>query len=158
MPTAKYPLDVLARLRDGVLERAVGELAAAERAQDTAVRAREAAERRHEEHGRTAACARDAERAALARGELRAVDLARAEEWAAGVDARQDRLADAVDGARSGEAQAADGARAALAVVAARRADVEVVVRHRERWVEAHEKLAEDREEEAAFEAWRPKK
>lgn len=116
--------------------------------------ARLAAEAHRQDHVGAAAREEQAERRALARGELRVADLERIAAWALGVHAEEQRLAARVDRARDGEAQASRAEADARALVGKSRAEAEVVDRARARWNDAARKTAEARDEEASLEAW----
>jgi hypothetical protein len=90
----------------------------------------------------------------LAQGELRAVDLARAQAWE---HAERARLADlaAAEGRAVKAVDAAQGAEQdARAALAQKKADRDVVAKDEARFVEAKKREQETREEEAAEEAW----
>jgi hypothetical protein len=152
----KYPrksvLEHRERLADDAtrgLSRAVAERERADHekqtAEDARRRAAEEAERARREEGD-----------ALARGELKAADLASQGAWevrvaaeARAMDARVAESASKADAARDEE-------RAAARELGNRKADVDVLVKDRERYEAAQKKRAEAREEEAAAEAHRP--
>jgi len=157
MRPRRYPLDPLARLR----EKQVGDAA---KLLSDAVRTRHDAELREgtalvqrDDAAEEMRTLEDRERGALARGELRAQDLAQAAAWGARVGAeRQElerRLAKAADGTKA--AQGLE--RTARDQVARARADAEVVERDRARWADAGRKKDEAAEEETAAEAFRGK-
>ena len=106
---------------------------------------------------RASLAVKDAEQGALERGNITVADLMRADAWAIRVAHEEAELAKrAADGvARATEAK--DGEAAARATVAGRRADAELVEKHRERWDGAERARDAAKEEEAAAEAWRPK-
>jgi hypothetical protein len=158
MRPPKYPLQPLAELRKKKVDDAASVAAAATRQHDAAARARLGAQRRCEDYDRVTVRAREAEGDALARGELRAVDLARADTWIVRVSAERTALAAGLEGAREAEAKAKAGESDAQAAVASCRAEAELIARHRADWNEAVRKRVEAKEEEASSEAWRRKK
>jgi hypothetical protein len=157
MRPPKYPLEPLAGLREHQADEAVRGLASAVRAREEATRARVAAQARRDEHLQDAARVCAAEGEALTRGELTAADLARADAWAVRVAADRAALEAGIRQAHAAETASRDEERAAQAAAAARRADAEVVEKDRARWNAALRRSVEAREEEASFEAWRPK-
>jgi hypothetical protein len=154
----KYPLEPLAELREKKADEAKRRLAEAVRKREAAARTLRAAEMRREAQARAVLAVRKAELEALARGELRAQDLARADAWAIRAAAERKVLGGAVDRAASAEAKARDDERAAQGAMATQRAEVRVVTLHRARWDDQRLRGLEAREEEAASEAWRPKR
>jgi hypothetical protein len=158
MRRKKYPLESLAHLKKDRVDAKARELGAA-------VSAREAreAERVRKEAEREAARAsadviRTAERAALERGDLRAIDLSRVKVWDRRVQLEDLGRAREVDEARTAEdrSRAAEGA--AKNDVATARAESESVEQHRKRWKAALRKGQESLEEEAVADAVRPKR
>lgn len=150
----KYPLDPLLEHRERRVEAATAELGDAVRARETAevAKAKAEAERRAEEA--KAERTRAAEADLLAKGELRAVDLARAEAWE---HAERSRLADlaAAEGRAASIVDAARGAEQdARAALAQKKADHDVVTKDEARFIEARKRAQEARDEEAAEEAW----
>ncbi len=158
MRPQKYPLEPLVELRDRKVEEATGVLAAMIRARDAAAGRLRAALLRRETHRQVAAGIRQAELDALGRGDLRARDLARTDAWGVRVAAEREALTASVRNAREGEAKALASQGEAQATVIARSADAQVVAGHRARWDETRRRALEASEEEAAFEAWRPKR
>ena len=153
---SKYPLEPLAKLRDQKVDEATTALAEAVRKQEAAARALHAAESRRDAQARAAAAIREAEREALARGELRARDLARVDAWGVRVAVEQAVLNGAVERAGATEASAREGQGSAQGTLATRSAEARVVESHRERWDDERRRALEARDEEAATEAWRP--
>lgn len=150
----KYPLEPLLEHRERRVEDATAELGDAVRARESAeaAKARAEAERRAEEE--LAERTRAAETDLLARGELRAVDLARAQAWEHAEQARLRELA-AAEGRASTVVDAARGAEQdARAALAQKKADRDVVAKDEARFVETRKREQEAREEEAAEEAW----
>jgi hypothetical protein len=157
MRPRRYPLDPLAKLRGKEVDSATKLLSDAIRARQEAQRAEEAALARTESAAAESRVVKEGEEAALARGELRAEDLARAAAW---------RVRDEVDRADLGRrlAQAGQGTllargreKDALDVMARVRAEAEVVARDRARWETEARKKDEAVEEEAASEAFKGK-
>jgi hypothetical protein len=151
----KYPLEPLAELRQKKVEEATLALAEAVRRRDAAARALAGAEIRRQAAARAVSQVRTAELEALARGDLRARDLAHAHAWAARTAAEQASLENVVRRAGVAEAMARDEAHEAQRTLGSQFADVRVVDRHRERWNETLRRGAVAREEEALSEAWR---
>lgn len=158
MRSPKYPLDPLLRLRDRQVELTAGELARSARAREDAERAHAAAELAQAQHRAAAAEMRAKEHDALARGELRAVDLATGEAWGLRVQGEDRILEGRAHATRENEAQAQAREREAKARLADRKVDAEIVHKHRGRFDEIQRRGAEARDEEASFEAWRPKR
>ncbi len=154
----KYPLEPLAELRKRKVAEATASLAEAVRKREAAARALRGAEIRREAAARAASGVRTAELEALARGDLRARDLARAHAWAARTAAEQAALAGVVRRAGAAEATAREHEREAQGALASRSADARVVARHRDRWDDENRRGVEAREEEALSEAWRPRR
>jgi nicotinamide riboside kinase len=155
MRSRSYPLEAVVELRDSKVKEAARRLAAAARAREAAERAREAVQIRRADHDGAADVVRRAELGALARGQLRAVDLARADAWALRVAAERDALTAGIASARAAEATAIDHEHHAGGDVASFRADAKVVEKHRAGWDDAERKASEAREEDALSEAWR---
>lgn len=155
MPSPKYPLECVARARDEKVERAAHDLAAAVGARQAADGVQVAAEARRDRYEATAARVRREELDALARGELRAGDLQRAQQWAAGIAAEGHRLRAEAERAHRDASRAGVVEERARALLAARKADAEVVARNRGLWQRARQAKVEAREEEASLEAWR---
>jgi hypothetical protein len=153
MRAPKYPLEPLAKLRDQRVDDAERDLAGAVGARERAEGERSRAEQRARAHAEQARVLREAEAAALGRGELTVADLERLGAWERGVAADGETLARAVAERRAAEDGARDGERKAMEQVAARMADARVVERDRERWEDGDRKRAEAKEEEAAEEA-----
>jgi flagellar biosynthesis chaperone FliJ len=154
----RYPLEPLADLREKKADEATAALGEARRRQEAAARSVRAAEVRSEGHARDAAERRKAELAALARGELHARDLARADAWGVRIAAERAALETAVDSAQRTETRAAEGVEAARDEAAARHTDAKLVEVHRQRWEDENRRRAEAREEEASADAWRPRR
>ena len=158
MRSPKYPLDPLLLLRDRQVELTAGELACSARAREDAERAHAAANLAQAQHRAAVAEMRAQEHGALARGELRAVDLATGEAWGLRAQGEDRILEGRAHAARQNEAQAQAGEREAKARLADRKVDAELVHKHRGRFDETERRGAEARDEEASFEAWRPKR
>jgi hypothetical protein len=156
MRPPKYPLEPLAALREKKVEGAIGELAAARRASDSAERDRLASEQKGRAHDAAAGRVRGAELEALCRGDLRVADLARADGWEARIAAERRALEGELERARASEAGARAEEGRAVERLASRRAEAQVVDDDRARWQEAARKRGEARDEQAASEASRP--
>lgn len=156
MRPPRYALEPLADLRRSKADEAATGLAAAVAGRDASERQRRAAEQRREGHDAQAAQAREAEHEALARGELRAADLARGDAWEVRVATERAALTGALDQARASEEQARTAEAAARSELANREADARVIEKDRARWDEQQRKRAEAKEEEEAAEAYRP--
>jgi hypothetical protein len=157
MAPRKYPLEALARAREVGVDVATRSMAEAVRTREGASSRRLAAEARKDEHDRGARAVTAAERAALEGGALRAADLALADAWGVRAAFERDALAAVVQGARAAEAKAVDVQTSAQRAVADRRADANVIEKHRGTWDAARRATAEAADEEASAEAWRPR-
>ena len=158
MPGRKYPLDPLIKLRELQVEDAARELAKTIAERQAAERQRialEEARARAEEDARTM---RDGERGALEKGELRAGDLHRAQAWEIDVAEEHKRLAQHIAAAAQGEAKASEQEEAARKDLASREADADVVDKDKARFDAGEAKRETSKEEEAAAEAWRPRR
>lgn len=158
MAAKKYPLDPLAKLREQHVDAAMRELAEAVREREAAERKARAAEEEQERAAARALEMREAERAKLERGELKVADLMRADAWGVAVAEEKRRLEAHVERATVAESEARAGEAEQRTVVAARKADAEVIEKDRAKWTEQARKDALLREEEEAGEAWRPKR
>ncbi len=158
MRSRSYPLEAVVELRESKVEEAARRLAAAALAREAAERASHAVQMRRADHDGAADVVRRAELGALARGQLRAVDLARADAWAIRVAAERDALTARIAGARAAEVTALDHEHRAEGDVAACRANAKVVEKHRAGWDDAQRKASEARDEEALAEAWRSRR
>ena len=155
---AKYPLEPLARLREGKAEQAARALAGSVRTREGATRGVRAAEVRRDAHGAAVSAVHRGELEALAKGELHARDLARTDAWGVRVGAEKAALAGVVERAQATETKAREDENAAQRALTSRQADAQVVDGHRRRWEGEVSRRLEAREEEASFEAWRPKR
>jgi hypothetical protein len=155
MRPPKYPLEPLAKLRRSEADAATGRLGVAQRARDGAERERSRLEDRERAEAAAADVVRAAERERLARGELKAADLAAAGAWESGVAAQRRVVEAAVQRARTTEEEARAGAQKAAREVVSREADATAIESHRSRWSEAQRKRAEAAEEQEAAEARR---
>ncbi len=153
MSGRKYPLDPLIKLRERQVDDATGELAKAVDARQAAERKREAAEAEKARAEAKAAAARDEEREALARGELRAGDLLRAQAWELGVAEERKKLVQQVVAAEQREKVALEEEDGARATLAAREADAQVVEKDKDRFVKREVEREIAKEEEAASDA-----
>jgi hypothetical protein len=157
MRPPRYPLEPLAKLREDQADAAVRGLAVAVAGRAAAERDRRTVEQRRDAYEAAAARVRDAEGEALARGELRVGDLARAGAWETRVASEGAMMASTVERALGSETRAREAEQAAQGEVATRKAGAEVVGVDRARWHDALRKKTDAREEEAAEEAFRPK-
>ncbi len=155
MPSpTKYPLEPLLAHRERLVEdaeaamaRAIAAREAEERAETTAIEVRTKA--------RDAASAVRAEESArIARGEARAVDLARVEAWERSEAGRQLELDRRVEDCGSRVRAAREGEARARAELAAKMADRDVVAKDEVKFDDARKRAAEAREEEDAAEAF----
>jgi hypothetical protein len=154
----KYPLAALASLREREVERASTDLAGKAQKKRAAEAARADAEARRDNHERRSRAVRDAERGALESGQSSAGDLAREHAWATRAAAEARTLLSRVEAAATEVQRAGEAHRGAQSRLATRNAEAKVVLEHRARWDEACAEKVEAAEEEAAFEAWRPKR
>ena len=154
----KYPLSPLGALRNKRVDDAAHDLATKTRARTAAERAHQLAQENLDRHGAAAALVRESEAGALARGDLRVADLARADAWEVRIGAEDVALASQVERTRANEAAALEGEQRTRALLTSRRADADVVTKDRARWSDRLRKRVEARDEEAAVEAWRPKR
>jgi hypothetical protein len=157
MPAPKYPLEPLSRLRKHKVDEAARELASAVRAREAAERRRRLAEGRRTEHDATAAAVRASELDALMRGDRNAADLAQAESWKVAMGLEQERLTGEARQAQVDEVLSVDGLLRARARVVSNQADAELIARDRTRYHHGETQAREAQDEEASFEAWRPK-
>jgi hypothetical protein len=158
MAAKKYPLDPLAKLREQHVDAATRELADAVRAREAAERRARAAKEEQEQAEARARAVQAAEQAKLERGELKVADLMRADAWGVAVAEEKRRLDADVERATTAASEARAGEAERRTVVAARKADAEVIEKDRAKWTEQARKDALVREEEEAGEAWRPKR
>jgi hypothetical protein len=147
---AKYPLKPLLDHREHTALRATEELGRAVRGRETAEAEQERAEERVRDAKAHVDDVRREEADRLARGELRAVDLSRAEAWALAANAQLEGLAraEALATERVGEAQAAETL--ARAELAQRSAERDVVAKDEERFVAREKARVLAAEEDAA--------
>lgn len=157
-PSRKYPLDPLLKLREGQVDQATQKLAGAVSARQDAEEKRKAAEAARLRAEEIARAERERERAALEHGNLRAGNLHAARAWEFAVEEERKRLIQRVDAAAQGEARARDAERGAQDHLAAREADAEVVDKDKQRFETKRKQAELAKEEEAAGEAWRPKR
>ncbi|MBS2017612.1 MAG: hypothetical protein JST00_32335 [Deltaproteobacteria bacterium] len=150
----KYPLEPLREHRDRGVDAATAELGEAIRAREAAEAAHRAAEEEKRAAEARAAAVRAEEAERLARGELRAADLAQASAWEIARASEIDGLARQVESAeaRAGEARAEEtGARSELAQ---KKADRDVVAKDEARFHDRLRRARDAAEEEAADEAY----
>jgi chromosome segregation ATPase len=158
MERKKYPLDPLLKLRERQVDAATQKLAEAVGARQAAEKKREAAEAAKAKAEDRARELREKERDALEKGGLRAGDLHAGRAWEFAVEEERRRLAQQVDAASQGEKKARDTERGAQHDLASREADAEVVDQDKERFETKRKQAELAKEEEAANEAWRPKR
>jgi hypothetical protein len=158
MRPPKYALTPLADLREKRVGDATRGLARQVIARTLAERDHRAAEEKRVAHDAVVEQVRHDEDDALARGELRALDLARADAWQVRVGAERAAIVAQVDRSRAVEARARESEQSARGELIAKQADADVVARDHARWSEAMRKRAEAKEEEMASDAWRPKR
>ena len=150
----KYPLTPLREHRDRKVEAATAELGGAVRAREAADEVRRAAERERLAAEAQAAAVRADEAARLARGELRAGDLAHGEAWEYGAQSQIAHLADAEANAADRLAAARDAEGAARQGLAHQKADLDVVVKDQGRFADRARRARDSAEEEAAEEVF----
>lgn len=158
MRASKYRLELLVGFRDRRVDLAAGDHARSIRALAGAERTRATAEHAQREHREAAAALRCDEQTALAKGELRVADLAAGEAWGVRVESEDRVLRDRAEAARADEAKAQSDAERARTNLAERKVDADLVHKDRSRFDELQRKAIEARDEEASFEAWRPKR
>jgi hypothetical protein len=152
----KYPRKSVLEHRERRAEDATRDLSRAVNEREHAEHEESAAEHAREEAAAEAERAREEERAALARGELTAADLASQGAWEVRLAAEARALETRVRETQSQAEAAREQERAAVLELSNRKADVDVLTKDRERFEAAQRKSAEAREEEAAAEAHRP--
>ncbi len=152
MSGRKYPLEPLVRLRQQQVDGATEKLAHAIAEREAAERKRLAAEHARAETAAAAEGVRDVERAALAKGELRAGDLQHAQAWEFGVAEQQRRLSQHVAAAVTDEERARGDEESARVELASREADSEVTDKDKERFEAKAKRQELAKEEEAAAE------
>ncbi len=157
MPRPKYPLQPVLEDRQRKVDDQAAELGQSIRRREAAEAAKAKAEAVKREAEQAAAAVRADEAEALARGELRAIDLMRAEAWEVAEKARIDSLSRAADAAAAKAASAQREEVDARVTLAQKKAEHDVVVKDKGRFAERLAKKAQAAEEEAAEEAWRPK-
>jgi len=150
----KYPLAPLREHRDRKVEAAMAELGGAVRTREGADEAKRAAERERLAAEARAGAVRANEAARLARGELRAGDLAHGQAWEYGARSQIAELADAEGRAaeRLTAARAAEGA--ARRELAQKKADLDVVAKDQGRFDDKVRRTRDAAEEEAAEEVF----
>ncbi len=150
----KYPLEPLLEHRERGVDAATAELGDAVRAREAAEKAKALAEAARREEEDRAAQVRAAEAALLARGELRAVDLARAQAWEHAEQRTLEELGAAERRAAEHAGHALTAEERARMDLAQKKADRDVVAKDEARFVDRQRREREAREEEAAEEAW----
>jgi hypothetical protein len=154
MRNSKYPLAPVREHRDRKVDAATAELGDAVRAREAAYAEKLAAERRRAEAEARAAAVREDEAGRLARGELRAVDLACAQAWEYGARAEIADLAQAVEHADGRLEATRDAEGAFRTALAERKADLDVVVKDQARFDDRTRRAREAADEEAAEEVF----
>jgi len=157
MRRPRYALSPLLALREKKVQEAARALAARVADRVRAENDRLDAAAKRETHEAAAARVREGEARALAQGELRAVDLARADAWEVRVAAERAAIVAEVERAAAREAKAVDDECGARRDTIGKQADADVVRRDRVRWSDRLHRRADAAQEEAASEAWRPK-
>ena len=153
-----YPLEPLARVREEKVDAGTRRLAKAVSEREAADARRASAEQeRLAPRGEGERDRRGGARGARG-GSLRAADLAQGQAWEARVAAEQQALADVEQRAAGAAGDAAEVERGARQELAAREAEANVVERDRARWAGQERQREERAEEEAAAEAFRPRR
>lgn len=155
MPSPKYPLKPLLEQRERHVDDATAELGGAVRAREAADAARMRAERDRREADERAARIRQEEAERLARGELRAADLAHAQAWEVGARAELQELDRAVEVAQQTAERARGDEQNARFALAQKMADRDVVAKDKARFEDRVKRRVLAAEEEAAEEAFR---
>ncbi len=155
MPSPKYPLKPLLEQRDRSVDDAKAELGGAVRAREAADAAQRRAEAERVAEAERADRVRHDESERLARGELRAADLAHAQAWEIGARAQMKELERAVEVAEATAERARGDERVARTELAQQMADRDVVAKDKARFDDHVKKRALAAEEEAAEEAYR---
>lgn len=155
MPSPKYPLKPLLEQRERSVDDATAELGGAVRAREAADAARMRAETVRRDAAERDERVRRLESERLARGELRAADLAHAQAWEIGARAQMQKLEHAVDAASQSADRARGDEHAARMQLAQKMADRDVVAKDKARFDDRLKKSALAAEEEAAEEAHR---
>lgn len=150
----KYPLEPLREHRDRGVDAATAELGDAIRSREAAEAAQRAAEREKREAEARAVAVRADEASRLERGELRAVDLARANAWEISAASEIDGLTSAVSAAEARSDEARDAETGARAELAQKKADRDVVAKDEARFHDNARRVRDAAEEEAADEAY----
>jgi len=157
MPTAKYPFELLGRLRKHEADEAARDLATATGTRDAAESERRLAADRRDAHERAGSHLRAQEIRALARGCLRVADLAQAQSWEVAFAAERRKLISSARESQAAAAAALDAVRRFQSRASLCLSNAELVARDRTRGNEARRKVHEAIDEEASFEAWRLK-
>ncbi|MBX3193447.1 MAG: hypothetical protein KF819_41075 [Labilithrix sp.] len=152
--TPKYPLEQLREHRDRRVDAATAELGQAVRSREAAEEAKRRADRERDDAEARAAAVRSAEADRLASGELRAVDLARAEAWEHAARGEIAALAGAADRAEGQRRDADDAEVRARGALAQTKAERDVVAKDEARFVDRVRREHEAKEEEAAEEVF----
>jgi hypothetical protein len=151
-------LGTLQKVRDQAVVRASKALADAVEGVRQAGRVRSAAVEANRSHAAEVASRLATEQRALEGGELRVGDLVDGLAWRRRVAEEHGALAARVTKAREVEERAEDGERKARANLLNRKVDADVVTRTIDRRDAEQQKVAEGLAEQAASEAWRPRR
>lgn len=149
-----YPLSPLLAHRERLVEEAESTLARAVQGREAADRAETSARAERRAAEERAQAIRAEEAARVARGEARAVDLARVTAWEQAEAKRMSELEGRVEEAVRAALRAREAEEAARAVLATRSADRDVVAKDEAKFLESKARAAEARAEEDAAEAW----
>ncbi len=146
----KYPLEPLREHRDRAVEAATTELGDAVRARESADEAKARAERERREEAVKVDAVKAEEQKRLSGGELRAVDLARAEAWGYATSRKSDRLMRAVARTEEELTAALEAEALARGLLAQKKAERDVIAKDEGKFVESVARSREAAEEEQA--------
>ena len=158
MAKSKYPLESLRQVRQNGVDDATARLASAVRERERAEAKTAAAALAGHAHEQATTEKKASEQRALEDGSLTAADLARRDAWEFQVRADAAKLEGEIACARASEEKAKQGEALAQKDLGAKKAEADVVDKDRARFTEKQTKLALATEEEAAEEAWRPRR
>jgi hypothetical protein len=151
-------LGALQKVRALGVDAASAALAHAAAKTRAAARARRQVEEAKAAHAEHVASTVDQEQRRLDRGDLRAGDLVDAAAWRKGASIEHDALSAQARKATDVEIRAAGSEERARTELAARKVDADVVARAVSRREASEQKAAESRAEQAASEAWLPRR
>ena len=157
MASKTYPLEPLVEVRKSHADAAQRELGSAIREREARLTELDAARARTLEHAEARSETERAERDALNEGALRAVDLLRQDAWQLERAREAERLLAAERLSAEAAVAATDEENRVREETATRLGELKAVERDRARFLEAKERAAAAKEEEAAEEAWRPR-